>query len=89
MPDRTPHQEKIIKRYYEHRDDIMLNRLSEIVSELYLATSEGQLKRLWSRADAALKGLKVPDRRRERLLQQRDSENLAHLLRELQSSSNK
>ena len=32
----TAHQQKIIKRYYQHIDAISLQRLAELVGELYL-----------------------------------------------------
>lgn len=37
MTDYTPYQQKIIKRYYDNQDSIQLQRLSELVGELYLA----------------------------------------------------
>ena len=37
MAERSKHQQKIIKNYYENRDAISLQRLSELVTELYLA----------------------------------------------------
>ena len=82
MPDRTPHQDKIIKRYYEHRDEILVARLQEIVSELYLADSEAQRRRLWSRAAKAMSGLKVPERLSSHILAQREPELLARHLKE-------
>src|SRR5262245_25890203 len=45
----TPHQQKIIKRYYENMDGIQWQRLADLVGELYLA--EGKKKdRLWKSA---------------------------------------
>ena len=38
MKEYSDHQKKIIKRYYDNRDDIDFRRLSEIASDLYLAT---------------------------------------------------
>ena len=60
MPDYTPHQRKIIDRYYDHRDEIMLTKLQEIVTELYLADTEKRLDQLWKRAEKAMANLKVP-----------------------------
>ena len=48
MPDYSKHQKKIIERYYDHRDVIMLTKLGEIVTELYLATSDKKRDQLWS-----------------------------------------
>ena len=81
MPDYTPHQKKIIERYYDNRDHIMLDRLGEIVTELYLAESDKARKRLWSRAAKAMKALKVPPRLIEHILAQKKPEILATNLR--------
>ena len=60
MPDYTPHQRKIIDRYYKNRDEIMLAKLQEIVTELYLADSDRALTRLWKRAEKAMQALDIP-----------------------------
>lgn len=77
MADYTPHQKKIISRYYDRRDEIMLAKLQEIVSELLLAGSDATLDRLWKRAATAMVNLKVPDSIREHILAQRKAEVLA------------
>ncbi len=59
MAEYTPHQKKIIENYYERRDEIMLNRLSELVTELYLAETDKRREQLWKRAEAAMTQLKV------------------------------
>ena len=81
MGDFTPHQRKIINRYYDHRDEIMLNKLAEIVSELYLATTEARTKQLWDRAARAMKQLKVPLATSSRVLESKQPELLAKHLR--------
>jgi hypothetical protein len=40
MADFSKFQQKVIKRYYDNRDDIALQRVQELVTELYL--SEGK-----------------------------------------------
>jgi hypothetical protein len=49
MPaDRSRHQEKIIKNYYQNRDSIGLQKAQEQVTELYL--SEGKKREtVWKR----------------------------------------
>jgi hypothetical protein len=37
LDDFSPHQQRIIKRYYENQDTIQLQRLGELVTDLYLA----------------------------------------------------
>jgi hypothetical protein len=81
MPDYTPHQKKIIERYYDNRDQIMLERLGEIATDLYLAESPGARKRLWARAAKAMKALKVKPALMEHILAQEKPEILATNLR--------
>ncbi|HVP11220.1 MAG TPA: hypothetical protein VMV94_08565 [Phycisphaerae bacterium] len=82
MPDFTPHQKKIIDRYYEHRDQIMLDKLSQLVSELYLADSDKKRDQLWKRVATALKNLKIDESLRAHILQKRSPEVLAANLRD-------
>ena len=81
MADYTPHQEKVIKRYYDHRDEIMLAKLGEIVSDLYLADTQAKRDRLWDRAAKAMKGLEVQPTLVQHILSQRKPEVLARNLR--------
>jgi len=82
MPDYSPHQRKIIERYYDQRDVIMLNKLSEIVTELYLETSEKKLASLWGRAKKAMVNLKVPPGIIEHLCEKRNAAVLARHVRD-------
>ena len=50
----TPHQKGIVKRYYEHKDTMLRQKLSEIVSELYLCEDPKKAARLWQKARKAL-----------------------------------
>lgn len=82
MPKRSAYQDRVIRRYYENQDEIMLQRLGELVTDLYLA--EGKAKvRLWERAGAAMKNLKVPADRIEHILKSDNPTLLANLLQEL------
>ncbi len=42
----TAHQQKIIKRFYENRDSIALQRAQELVTELYL-TEGKKREKVW------------------------------------------
>ncbi|MBQ1337048.1 MAG: hypothetical protein II561_08870 [Thermoguttaceae bacterium] len=61
--DRTPYQENIIKRYYENKPEIMLQKLSELATELYLAETPKKRAQLWKRAALALGNLNVAEAR--------------------------
>jgi hypothetical protein len=81
MADRSPHQDRIIRRYYQNQDAIMLQRLGDLVADLYLA--EGRSRQgLWKRVTAALKNLKVPDAQIEHLVKSDNPTLLANLLQE-------
>jgi acetylornithine deacetylase/succinyl-diaminopimelate desuccinylase-like protein len=78
----TKHQQKIIKNYYENRDAISLQRLSELVTELYLATGKGR-ERQWKYIVGTLEKLGLPQERIEHLRQQDNPALLAKLVEEL------
>jgi acetylornithine deacetylase/succinyl-diaminopimelate desuccinylase-like protein len=78
----SKHQQRIIKNYYENRDAISLQRLSELVTELYL--SEGKAReRQWKYIIAALEKLGLPEARIEHLRKKDDPKLLANLVEEL------
>ena len=52
----SAHQKGIIKRYYKHKDTLMRQRLSDLVSELYLCRGTRAEDGLWKRAERALLG---------------------------------
>lgn len=58
--DYSPYQQKVIKAYYENRESIQQQGLAELVSDLYLATTEAKRASLWKRAETLLQGLGVP-----------------------------
>jgi hypothetical protein len=82
MPKRSSYQDRIIKRYYENRDDIMLQRLGELVTDLYLAEGKTRAK-VWERITAALEKLKIPAQRIEHLVATDNPSLVAKLLEEL------
>ena len=83
--DYSPHQQKIIKRYYDNADSIASQRLAELVGELYLA--EGKKKeKAWQSAAKAMEKLEVPAARIAHLMQRQDPALLAELVKELQAS---
>ena len=82
MENYTKHQQKIIKRYYENIDQISLQRLSELVADLYLSTGKKRDK-LWESAAAAMEKLKLPADRIANVLAKKDPEMLARLVKEL------
>lgn len=81
-PDLSAAQRKIVNRYYENLDTITLNKLQELVSELYLA--EGKARdRLWKRIETALAKSPAKGAAVSRVLASRDVEAFARLVQEL------
>ncbi|MCS7304404.1 MAG: hypothetical protein NZ602_04775 [Thermoguttaceae bacterium] len=78
----TPYQQRIIRNYYQNQQAIMLQRLQEIVGELYLAQGKAR-QQLWRRAAAAMEKLQVPQSRIQHLLQTDNPAYLANLVQEL------
>jgi hypothetical protein len=84
MADYTPYQQKIIKRYYKNLDAILLQRLSELATEVYLSDGKKR-ERLWAQVGDSLRKLEFPEPRVSHLLQVRDPALLAEILKELQA----
>jgi hypothetical protein len=81
--DYTPHQQKIIKRYYDNQDTLMRQRLAELVGELYLSQGKKRQK-AWSGAVAAMQKLGVPQSRIDHLVKQDNAALVAELVKELE-----
>ena len=74
------HQEGIVKRYYQNHDTIQANKLSELVSELWLAEDPKVQTRLWGKAQVALMRMGVDATRVGAVVAKRDMEALAKLV---------
>ena len=56
---KSSYQQSVINRYYENLDTIMLAKLGELVTELYLAETKAKQDKLWERARKAMIKLKI------------------------------
>jgi len=73
------YQTKVIRRYYENQETIMLQKLGELVTELYLAEGKKRAA-VWKRIVAALTNLKVPQAKIDQILEKDDPVFLAKFL---------
>jgi len=55
----TPYQQKVIRRFYENKDLRLIQKLGELVSNLYIETSEKKRESGWKRIKEILIDLKV------------------------------
>ncbi|MBI5760196.1 MAG: hypothetical protein HZA46_16890 [Planctomycetales bacterium] len=84
MRDHTEHQKKIIRRYYDNRDQIDQQRLSELVTELFLAEGKKRAK-LWQTARDLMTRMNVPPRRIEHVVTTNDPAILLEVVKEVNS----
>jgi len=82
MDNFSSHQQKIIKSYYKNRDNIALQRVQELVTELYL--SEGKKReKVWDTIASNLEKMSVPPDRIAHLRGQNKPELVAQLIQSL------
>lgn len=86
MAKQSSHQDRIIRNYYKNRDEIMLQRLGELVTDLYLAEGKARVK-LWSRVGEALGKLGIPKEKVQRIVQSDNPALVANELKKLLEKS--
>jgi hypothetical protein len=84
MADReySRYQQKAIKRYYDNRDQLDEQRLSDLVANLYLAEGKKRAK-LWETAEELMGRLNVPPTRIAHILQTADPAILAEVVKDI------
>ena len=82
MAKRSSYQQAAIKNYYDNRDAIMIQRLGDMLSDLYLAEGKAR-KRIWDRAATALEKLGVKPERISAITQSDNPTLLANLYKQL------
>jgi len=85
--DYTPHQQNIIKRYYDNREEIASQKLSELITDLYLAEGKKR-QQVWKRIAAALTQLGVQPEKIEQLINTDNPVQLAEFLKQRQNKKN-
>ncbi|MGH7133639.1 MAG: hypothetical protein ACREJO_17040 [Phycisphaerales bacterium] len=78
----SAYQQKIVKRYYEHADSITIQKLQELVSELYLAEGKSADK-LWKRAEELLTKAQAEPAKVHKLVTSRDPKAFAEIVAKL------
>ena len=86
MENRTKHQEKIIRNYYQNRDAISLQRLQEQITDLYLATGKKR-QQVWKNLSGHLLKLGVKQDTIDHLIAQDKPELVAALAEKIMSKA--
>lgn len=85
----SAYQSELISRYYDNMDVIMLQKLSELVSELYLARDDTKKEKLWQRVKKAMSNLGIKDGLARHIMEKKDVEILAKNLQDWLAAANK
>ena len=80
--DFSRYQQDVIGRYYENLDTLMLQKLQELTTELYLAKDTPKEDKLWGRVEKAMIKLKVKPALQAHIMQKRQVEVLAQNLQD-------
>ena len=83
MPDRSKFQSKVIKNYYNNRENIAIQRLQELVTELYL-TEGKKRKQNWKHVETHLLKMDVKQATIDHLIEQDNPELVATLIKKLE-----
>jgi hypothetical protein len=82
MAEYSSYQKDVISRYYKNLDTLMLQKLSELVTDLYLAETPAKADKLWQRAHKAMQNLKIPPAIINHIMQKKSVEILAKNLQD-------
>ena len=82
MPEHSKYQQKVIKNYYDNRENISLQRAQELVTELYLSDGKKR-QRYWKSLENHLLKLGVKQKTVEHLIEQDDPQIAAQLIQKL------
>jgi hypothetical protein len=78
----SKYQQKVIKNYYENRDAISLQRVQELVTELYLSQGKKR-QRYWDQLASHLEKLGVKRDQIDQLVHEDDPEKVAQFVKQL------
>ncbi len=84
MADYSDYQKDVIRRYYDNREQIDGERLSELVTNLFLSEGKKRLK-LWESAREIMVRLGVPESRANHVVETDNPVMLAEIVKDLQA----
>ena len=85
----SEYRKTVISGYYNNLDTILLQKLGELVTELYLAETPARKNRLWQRAQKAMLKLNIPPAIIAHIMEKKDVEILAKNLQDWLGPKNK
>jgi len=82
MAKHSKYQQKIIKNYYDNRETIALQRVQELVTELYLSSGTKR-QRYWQQIAGHLSALGVKQTQIDNIVKQDQPELVASIIEKL------
>ncbi len=76
--DYSNYQQKVINNYYQNIDAISLQRIQELITELYLCESPKKTEQLWQRVQKAMINLNIHPQIMDHIMSRRDIKVLAN-----------
>ena len=87
MAEYSEYQKKVIRQYYDNREQVDEQRLAELVTNLYLTAGQKKLEKLWTQAQETMTRLRVPKKRVEHLIQAKDPALIAEVVKEIEAGT--
>ena len=81
----SKYQKDVISNYYNNLDTIMLQKLGELVTDIFLESKDSKREKLWERAEKAMQKLKIKPAIIDHIMGKKDIEILAKNLKEWQT----
>lgn len=73
----SSYQKDVISNYYKNIDTIAIQKLQELVTDLYLADTKKKQDQLWQRVEKSLDKLKIKPAIKQHIMTKRSPEILA------------
>lgn len=88
MADRnySEYQKKIIRRFYDNRDQNDEQQLAEVTSNLYLSTGK-KLAKLWEQTQGILERMRVPKSRIDHVMKSQNPALIAEIVKEVEAGT--
>ena len=83
--DLSNYQQSVISNYYRNLDTIMLGKLADLVTDIFLETDKRKKEKLWQRASQAMQKLKIPPAIIDHIMEKKNIEILAKNLKDWQN----
>ena len=87
--EHTSYQKNVISSYYQNLDSIMLTKLQELATDLYLAETKAKQDKLWDHAEKAMIKLKIKPAIMDHIMKTRSTAILAKNLQDWLKASSK